>query len=224
MTQSDSDELENRARYNKLLEQLAVSRLSHAEAPHLHLWLSAQASEQRQQQLISTVIPDDTLAQQIKICAMLEKGASVIAAKFDFLNQFSDLDQALAEAFSSDRQHISPGNEDSSPAWSDFRERLARDGILLAKIARQAKEHLKRTHTKKGRPTKVWRNSRFSELFGRLSQLQSLTREECIHLATELWNIYFPKERINDSETADKIIRRELKRPKRRGQNAANFA
>ena len=225
MLPSENDEVpEDDFRCKMLLEQLEASQISDTETLSLHMWLSDQASEQLQQQAISTAIGQESLTEQIKICTMLLDGASAIAEQFTFLNQLSALDAALSQAFQSNQQEVMTSSDSSSPAseeWTDFRERLARDSAVLAQAAKQVLSNLKGTQIKKGRPTKGWRNGLFVELDDRLSQFQSLTWERRVALATDIWNIYFPDDEINDSDTAGRIITREKMSRRTQGQNAA---
>jgi hypothetical protein len=224
MPDENDEEPEHEELYKKLLAQLKISQISDKEALPLHMWLSDQASEQVQQKAISTAIEVKSLTEQIEVCALLEKRAFAIAEQFSFLNQFSGLDSALSKAFYSSQKNVATDSDFSLPApekWTDFRGRLAIDSALLASTARQTLERLKGIHTKKGRPAKAWRNSQFFELVNHLLQLKSCTREECIRLATELWNNYFPDNEINDPDSAGRIISREKNTRKIQGQNAA---
>ena len=225
MKPSENDDVpEVEFRYKMLLQQLESSQISDVEAIPLHLWLSDQVSERIQNQVISTAIGQESLSEQIKICTMLLEGASAIAEQFTFLNQLSPLDTALSQAFQSDQQEVMTSSAPSSSApeeWTDFRERLARDSTVLTQAAAQVLSNLKGTQIKKGRPNKGWRNMLFVELDNRLSQIPSLTWERRVALATDIWNIYFPDDEINDSDTAGKIITREKRSRRTQGQNAA---
>lgn len=221
----ENDELVERDfRYGMLLNQLQSSQISDDEALPLHMWLSDQVSQQLQQQAISSAIGMESLAEQIKICTMLLAGASVIEEQFTFLNQLSPLDIALSQAYQSNQQEVITHSDSSSTPpeeWTDFRERLARDSAVLVQAAKQALSNLKGTQIKKGRRTKEWRNRLFVELDDRLMQLQPLTWERRVPLATDIWNIYFPDDEINDPDSAGRIITREKKRRRTQGQNAA---
>lgn len=225
MMPSENDEVpENDFRYGMLLQQLESSQISDVEAILLHLWLSDQVSERLQNQVISTAIGQESLSEQIKICTMLLESASAIAEQFTFLNQISHLDTALSQAFQSNQQLVTTSSDPSSPApeeWTNFRERLAHDSAVLTQAAAQVLSNLKGTQIKKGRPNKGWRNMLFVELDNRLSQIPSLTWERRVALATDIWNIYFPDDEINDSDTAGRIITREKKSRRTQGQNAA---
>ena len=224
MKPSENDDVpEVEFRYKMLVQQLESSQISDVEATQLHLWLSDQVSERLQNQVISTAIGQESLSEQIKICTMLLEGASAIAEQFTYLNQISPVDIALSQAFQSNQQEETTSSDSSSPApeeWTDFRERLARDSAVLAQAAAQVLSNLKGTQIKKGRPNKGWRNMLFVELDNRLSQIPSLTWERRVALATDIWNIYFPDEEINDSDTAGRIISREKKSRRTQGQNA----
>lgn len=224
MMPSENDEVAERDfRYGMLIKELDIHQISDTEAFLLHMWLSDQASEQLQEQAILTAIGITSLAEQIKICTMLEERASVLAEQFSFLNQFSALDFSLSQAFQSNQRNMTNLRESLPPTnetWGEFRERLAIDSMLLAGAARQARLTLKCIHSKKGRPAKSWRNKCFVELIDRLMELQSCTQEECIQLATSIWNNYFPDDEINSPETAGKISYRERINRKTQGQNA----
>lgn len=225
MMPSENDDIpEVEFRYKMLLQQLESCQISDAEATHLHLWLSDRVSERLQDQVISTAIGQESLSEQIKICTMLLEGASAIAEQFTFLNQLSPLDIDLSQAFQSNQREVMASSHISSPApekWTNFRERLSRDSAVLAKAANQVLSNLNGTQIKKGRPTKGWRNGLFVELDDRLLQFPSLTWERRVALATEIWNIYFPDDVINDPDTAGRIITREKKSRRTQGQNAA---
>lgn len=214
MPPENDDVSEDDFRYKMLLQQLESSQISDVEAIPLHLWLSDQVSERIQNQVFSTAIGQESLSEQIKICTMLLEGASAIAEQFTFLNQLSPLDTALSQAFQSNQKEVMRSSAPSSSApeeWTDFRERLARDSSVLAQAAAQVLSNLKGTQIKKGRPNKGWRNMLFVELDNRLSQIPSLTWERRVALATDIWNIYFPDDEINDADTAGRIISREKK-------------
>lgn len=221
----ENDELVERDfRYGMLLNQLQSSQISDDEALPLHMWLSDQVSQQLQQQAISSAIGMESLAEQIKICTMLLAGASAIEEQFTFHNQLSPLDIALSQAYQSNQQEVITHSDSSSTPpeeWTDFRERLARDSAVLVQAAKQALSNLKGTQIKKGRRTKEWRNRLFVELDDRLMQFQPLTWERRVPLATDIWNIYFPDDEINDPDSAGRIITREKKRRRTQGQNAA---
>ncbi|TXI91508.1 MAG: hypothetical protein E6Q34_07215 [Burkholderiaceae bacterium] len=225
MMPSENDDIpEVEFRYKMLLQQLEASQISDVEAIHLHLWLSDRVSERLQNQAISTAIGQESLSEQIKICTILLEGTSAIAEQFTYLNQISPVDIALSQAFQSNQQEVTTSSDSSSPApeeWTDFRERLARDSSVLAQAAAQVLSNLKGTQIKKGRPNKGWRNMLFVELDNRLLQIPSLTWEKRVALATDIWNIYFPDDEINDSDTASRIITREKKSRRTQGQNAA---
>ena len=224
MPPENDDVSEDDFRYKMLLQQLESSQISDVEAIPLHLWLSDQVSERIQNQVFSTAIGQESLSEQIKICTMLLEGASAIAEQFTFLNQLSPLDTALSQAFQSNQKEVMRSSAPSSSApeeWTDFRERLARDSSVLAQAAAQVLSNLKGTQIKKGRPNKGWRNMLFVELDNRLSQIPSLTWERRVALATDIWNIYFPDDEINDADTAGRIISREKKSRRTQGQNAA---
>lgn len=225
MKPSENDDVpEFEFRYKILVQQLESSQISDVEATQLHLWLSDQVSERLQNQVISAAIGQESLSEQIKICTMLLEGASAIAEQFTFLNQLSPLDTALSQAFRSNQQEVMTSSAPSSSApeeWPDFRERLARDSAVLTQATAQVLSNLKGTQIKKGRRTKEWRNKLFVELDNRLSQIPSLTWERRVALATDIWNIYFPDDEINDSDTAGRIITREKKSRRTQGQNAA---
>lgn len=225
MMPSRNDEVSDEDfRYKMLLLQLEVSQISDTEALPLHMWLSDQASEQLQQQTISTAIGVESLTEQIKMCAKQEKQASAIAEQFGYLNQFSSLDFALSKAFYSNQKNVATDRDYSSPTsanWTDFRDSLAINSAILADTAKQALSNLKSIQIKKGRRTKEWRNTRICELADRLLHLRSCTQEESIAATTAIWNIYFPDDEINDSDTAGRIITREKMKRRTRGQNAA---
>lgn len=225
MKPSENDDVpEFEFRYKMLVQQLESSQISDVEAMPLHLWLSDQVSERLQNQVISAAIGQESLSEQIKICTMLLEGASAIAEQFTFLNQLSPLDTALSRAFQSNQQEVMTSSAPSSSApeeWTDFRERLARDSAVLTQAAAQVLSNLKGTQIKKGRRTKEWRNRLFVELDNRLSQIPSLTWDRRVALATDIWNIYFPDDEINDSDTSGRIITREKKSHRTQGQNAA---
>ncbi|WP_147431285.1 hypothetical protein [Azonexus fungiphilus] len=225
MMPSENDDVpEAEFRYGMLLQQLESSQISDVEAIPLHHWLCDQVSEQLQNQVISTAIGQESLSEQIKICTMLLEGASAIAEQFTFLNQLSPLDTALSQAFQSNHKEVMTSSDPSSPVpeeWTDFRERLARDSAVLTQAAAQVLSNLNGTQIKKGRPNKEWRNKLLVELDNRLSKIPSLTWARRVALATDIWNIYFPDDEINDSDTSGRIITREKKNRRTQGQNAA---
>lgn len=182
--------------------------------------ISDLASERCQELTISAVIPVDSLAQQIKICMMLEESASAIAKQFDFFTQFAALDVALSCEFPQHRPRTAMDSKAAPPGWTDFRDRLSADCLLLTHIASQARERLNGISAKRGRPVKQWRNIAISELVDRLKRLQVCTFHECIELANDLWNIYFPRETIIDLDAVKMIVRRTKKIRLNQGQKA----
>lgn len=220
----ENDELVERDfRYGMLLSELQSNQICGDEALPLHMWLSDQVDERLQQLSISRAISAGPYSPMAIFC-MLEHRAGYIAQQLSFLNQFLTSDYVLANAFRADQQFVATDKSLLSPpaeTWTEFRDRLARDCATLARIAEDAFANEDRLQPKKGRPAKAWRNALFVELFERLRQLQSCTRNDCVSLATDIWNLYFPDDEINDPDTASRIITREGNNQKSQGQNAS---
>lgn len=221
---SEDVDAENNRRYVRLVKELKALDIGIEHAGALHLWLVDKASERGLEETISNAIGVKTRANQVKLCEMLIKYSSAIAEQFGFVNQVFGLDIALSQAFRANHQNRNYGIQNSPypvEHWADFRDRLAVDCNLIADMAKQALPMLKGKPAKKGRPAKKWRNEHVVELVNRILILRSCSREDSIALATSIWNIYRPHDKIMDSDSTERIITRERRRVRTQGQNAA---
>lgn len=219
------EEIESDPRYGALIDQLDAFRISRDEAFYLHTWLSGRADDRVIEKAVADAIGTETIVEQVRVCIKLEKCASVIAEQFAFLRQVSSLEFSLAQAHSLTPQdnascsQVPPngGREE----WLAFRARLEKDAGRLAQVAQRAMAEIKVRGDTRGRRPKEWRNSLFTELVDHLLQRSRQSQEASIDLAYWVWNIYFPREKIDSSDSVQKIVARERNLRKSKGQNTA---
>lgn len=186
------------------------------EAISLVLWFTDEVAIQRVRQgtediadeLVGSQAHDD----KIDYCVQLERCASLIAERFDYLHQLAPAQTWLYAAYRSELQSQSASPPLSERAmwqrWNAFRNRVRTEAILLAKIATTARVNLKERGGRRGRPALNWRNNLFAKLFRRLSELLPTTQEQRVEVAIKVWNLYFPNNQIIETDAAKKILRR----------------
>jgi len=92
---------------------------------------------------------------------------------------------------------------------------------ILSQVAAHTGATLGKVGGKKGKPPKVRRNRLAAELFQRLSGLVVGSQEDTAELARQLWNIYFPDQKIMECEAMMMIVRRQSGK-KSRGQKSSD--
>lgn len=221
MLLENDEEIERDPNYVKLVRELRASKVSREEALYLHFWLSDKARELAIEKAVIDLIGTKTIANQILACTRLEECASEITKQLCFFEQVSALDFSLSLAFS----RTEPNNTSDSPAdirkeWFVFRNRLAKDTARFAQVVHSAVIDLKATGDKRGRRANEWRNNLFTEIVGYLRQGGGESQNACTNYAYDVWNIYFPRNKIQDIDAAIKIVTRQHRRLKEKGQNS----
>lgn len=212
-------------KFLELVKVLAPSSITEDDLIPLHMWLSVRAGDQRLEQVISSVVDNQTHREQIEVSEEMARCAAFIAAQFGGLKGLSPLNELLSNSFSkvlsndgpSMPSHSSVGEHTDS--WGSFHWRINADSTLLAKIATETKACLQNNPAKRGRKARDWRNKLFDELVTQVSTLTSGSRSklDIAEIATKAWNIYFVSgERFIDEESAQRNVRRTRKK-KREG-------
>ena len=208
-------------RFGMLRDELGYLGIPKSEAFGLHVWLSGLATDQLVEQAVQAAVGTQSQSRQIEACKKLEKSASVISNQFDFLNQVSSLEYILSQAYGaivqSENRHDQTTQSDEFKEWVHFRERVASDAMRLTQIAKKSVAELEFRGSKKGRPTKDWKNDLFTELVERLLRIGCESQEERIALAREVWNLYFPDEEMDTTFAAHKTFQRVRKRRQSQG-------
>lgn len=203
---------------NRRLIQILINHGADAiDASELDRWLTVRATERRMYLYVNSTREDQPRDVPYRDCRTLERCASEIVAKLDFLGQLSDLEVQLSRAYL-DLDIDGPAT--TKPIdWSSFRSSLYDHAVMLEKVSRRAREDMEKTPARRGRPSDSWRNACFCELVQIVGHVWDSPREACIRLAQEVWNLYFEYDHIVQEETAQKIIQRERQRRTVKGHN-----
>lgn len=197
-------------------EALGARAMLSEEATELVLWFIDEVASQRVWQasveIDEELIGPQTHKDQIKWLATVERCASRIIEQFSCQDHRVPAEASLYAAYQAElqRQSAKPllAKRELRRSWNAFRHQVSADAALLAKIATAARGTLQEQGGRTGRPAMDWRNALFTALFRRLSDLLHTSQERRVEVAMKVWNLYFPNNRIIESDAAKKVLRR----------------
>ena len=205
-------DLPDEERLIRLTQVLAPDCTDEFSIRELDAWLSSEVVSRMLDAALIDGTETESHSQQVQTCEALEGAAATLIDRLQPVGLPDSLEQEMFAHWAG-RVAEPPDVEGRRvDGWEALKARLVRDLQTLIPIAATTRATLEARGGRRGKPPNAWRNSTFAALAERIEPLLAKrTKENVASVAREAWNVYFPRYRMMEDETALRLLQRHSK-------------